>query len=210
VNQDVDKGHELGPLPDECRERIRAEELYREEVRKALKPVPGRAARLWEAMNAPFTLWLCSGLFISAATGVYTRWADSRKELRAQERELRALTTEFNYRLDRTREMLKAAYGPQGGFVGNVARAQAILELGADQEGAGDVYSIPQYKGITTISILFQVEALAHSVSGKTEARSTREQIIDWCSKDIDTIDQQRARDLEESLQTISGLEAIE
>jgi len=71
-------------LLEEEKERIRAEEIFRHEVRQKIEaeaPRHSRRKRLWTLLNSSFALWFLSSVVLSGLTGAvtwYQRWNNER------------------------------------------------------------------------------------------------------------------------------------
>ncbi len=72
-------------LPQEERDRIRSEELFREEVRRQLaREAPASFwRRAWESRNSAFTLWLLSSILLSGITAGYSKYQVHQSKIRA-------------------------------------------------------------------------------------------------------------------------------
>lgn len=109
----------LLPKPD--RERIRAEEIFREEVRAELQIAtpPTWRARIWIILNSSFAIFLLSTVVLGAISWQYQRWVSSQ----TRQSELALLreeaTLELGYRFFIMREVLKesTATGRDGLYV---------------------------------------------------------------------------------------------
>lgn len=88
-------------LPDDVKHRIRAEEIYREEVRAKLRDPSTAGTRAWAFLNSSFGMWVLTTVLVGLATWGFTAWRDS--VTRASERStvVRRLDTEIATRLDR-------------------------------------------------------------------------------------------------------------
>ena len=79
-------------LPQDERERIRAEEIFREEVREQLAATTGPQKlhqRLWASRNSAFTLWLLSSVVLAAISWSYAQWESARSLQRRAELDYR-------------------------------------------------------------------------------------------------------------------------
>lgn len=108
-------------LPEPDRERIRAEEIFREEVRAALQNATPHTwrGRIWKFLNSSFAIFLLSSVFLGAISWQYQRWVSNQ----TRESELALLreeaSLELRYRFFIMREMLKqsTATGRDGLYV---------------------------------------------------------------------------------------------
>lgn len=108
-------------LPERDRERIRAEEIFREEVRTALQkqtPITWRG-QIWKFLNSSFAIFLLSSVVLGAISWQYQRWVSNQ----TRQSELALLrdeaTLELGYRFFIMREALKesTATGRDGQYV---------------------------------------------------------------------------------------------
>src|SRR5947207_9263396 len=137
-------------LTEGDRERIRAEEIFRDEVRGSLGK-DKRPSRVWSALNSAFTLWLLSSVGIGGITWIYqTRQAQAQARLAAQRRHS-ALITEITYRLRPVDEMHNFA--------------QIVAYLAAVEGGTITRSTLNEYKERTLQSLFTELgtPALARS-----------------------------------------------
>jgi len=64
-------------LSDDDKNRILAEERYRQEVRSQLSHEQG-STKLWKFLNSSFGIWLLTTVVIGTLTWAYTRWENER------------------------------------------------------------------------------------------------------------------------------------
>src|SRR5687768_6390457 len=76
-------------LTDEERDRIRAEEVFRDEVRKSLDDKRSSRRGVAAVINSPFVIWLLSSVVIGLVSFGYTQCNASREE-RARTEKLRS------------------------------------------------------------------------------------------------------------------------
>lgn len=88
-------------LAETDRVRVRAEEIFRNEVRRSLEVPPGRASRLLRALNSPFTLWLLSTVVVAGGTAFYSQWREARSKENARVEDVSRLDMEISYRFSR-------------------------------------------------------------------------------------------------------------
>ncbi len=113
-------------LSDAEKERIRLEEVYREEVRKALAGAGSSYEGSLKVLNSPFILWLLSSVVLAAVPYAYTSYRGAREKRRARTEKLERLLTDLGTRVVRARADLdgwekgKVAWGvlenAQGAF----------------------------------------------------------------------------------------------
>lgn len=98
-------------LSDDDRARVRAEEIFRAEIRSRLenKQPPGRGARLLGFLNQPVILWLLSSVVVGLISWQYTRWEERQSQQRQAQAEIRNLDLEIRGRLQRAAGRLSSA-----------------------------------------------------------------------------------------------------
>lgn len=108
-------------LTEQERERIRAEEVFREEVRATFrdKTPPTLRNRLWKFLNSSFTIFLLSSVVLGGISWQYQRWisAQARESERSMLREEASL--ELGYRFVIMADVMKepTATGRDGLYV---------------------------------------------------------------------------------------------
>lgn len=98
-------------LSDADRARVRAEEIFRSEVRAELeqRKQPSRGARLLEFLNQPVILWLLSSVVVGLISWQYTRWEERQSQQQQTQAEIRNLDLEVHGRLRRAADRLSNA-----------------------------------------------------------------------------------------------------
>jgi hypothetical protein len=98
-------------LSEDDRARIRAEEIFRSEVRSQLESgsQPSRGARLLKFLNQSFILWLLSTVVVGLISWQYTRWEERQSQQRQTQTEIRNLDLEIHGRLRRAADRLSSA-----------------------------------------------------------------------------------------------------
>jgi hypothetical protein len=83
-------------------ERIRAEEIYRDEVRREIEDrrAHGVGSRTWAFLNSAFGLWLLTTVVVSIGTWGFTEWRNAREMSRENDRAIVSLNREIAVRLD--------------------------------------------------------------------------------------------------------------
>jgi len=87
------KAHEL--------EHIRAEEIFRDEVRRSLDGPISRAEKLGAFLNSPLGLFLLSAVFLSSLSAFATHWYEAQQKKAATSETVRRLDIEIGHRLER-------------------------------------------------------------------------------------------------------------
>lgn len=198
-------------VSDEQRLQIRAEEVFRQEVRHALeqqKAPPSARTKAWAILNSSFVLWLLSSVLVSGLTAAYARYQDARAA-RAQQQDLvRRLDTEIGNRIYHTRVGLEVdrdnvergayeltvrdVYARLGGYLNNTA------------EGGNQDYSVfPEHRSRNFPSLLIELTSLvAADELGEVAAALAAYQQIAKTSSDY-TLDSLAAR--EDQLKAIAA-----
>jgi hypothetical protein len=82
---------------------IRAEEIYRSQVRQELDAKEAEtksgASRLWTALNSSFVLWLLSSVVLSGLAACYTAWQNYHAKTKANRELIEKLDTEISNRI---------------------------------------------------------------------------------------------------------------
>ncbi|HEY6908484.1 MAG TPA: hypothetical protein VI356_03880 [Myxococcales bacterium] len=89
-------------LSDEEKDRIRAEEIFRSEVRRELAratPTPPLRKRVWLVLNSAFSLWFFSSVVLAGLTAAVAAHQRSRDERNRNETLRRRLVTEIDGRI---------------------------------------------------------------------------------------------------------------
>lgn len=99
-------------LSDEDKARLRAEEVFRHEIRSELEKARkqrSRGERLLAFLNAPVILWLLSTIVVGLITWQYTRWEERQTQQQQVQAEIRNLDLEIHGRLRRAADRLSSA-----------------------------------------------------------------------------------------------------
>lgn len=101
--------HEVKILSDDEKNRIRAEEIFRQEVRKELEPTPPptRTARILEFLNSPLGLWMLSSIVISGLGFLYANFSAQQAKVEANRTIERRLNIEIARRLQKFKKLLE-------------------------------------------------------------------------------------------------------
>ena len=104
-------------LSDETRQRIRAEEIFRDEVRRQLQPAQSTkstAAAFFSALNKPLALWFLSSVVLTGIGWSYTSWEEKRAVSVHNRTQITKLDIEVYGRLKRASTRLDSARNPVG------------------------------------------------------------------------------------------------
>jgi hypothetical protein len=96
-------------LTEQERARIRAEEIYRNEVRNELDAPKSVVARVFAFLNSPLGIFALSTLLLSGGTFVYTLYKESKDRANAKRAELVKLAEEVVFRENEFDETLTLA-----------------------------------------------------------------------------------------------------
>jgi hypothetical protein len=154
-------------LTEKEKSRIRAEEIFRAEVRQELeaKRAPSHAPRIWTFLNSSFALWFLSSVVLASLTAAVTSYqAKHREQSRKAEIE-RRLDTEISSRIGLTLrvvrlEQAKIAHGdaqPPGTAYGT---AESYLD-NSFPNTSWDFSIYPEYKARTFRSLVFELTSIA-------------------------------------------------
>jgi hypothetical protein len=87
----------------EEKSRIRAEEVFRQEVCRELEArstPPSRGRNLWALLNSSFVLWFLSSVVIASLTGIVTIYERTHSEQAQKADHQTRLTTEIGFRVE--------------------------------------------------------------------------------------------------------------
>ena len=108
VNERPNPSISKNMLNENEKERIRLEEIYRDEVRQSLKEKKEQS--IWKSvisfLNTGLGLWLLSFFIVTIGGKIITRWIARLKEQTETRTLIRKLDTEISYRLDSIRKYL--------------------------------------------------------------------------------------------------------
>jgi hypothetical protein len=142
-------------LTDEEKLRIRAEEIYRDELRRALnghQSPPGRLVRLTRFLNTSLGIWFLSTVIVGVATFFAAQWRVSREEQSVNAAQVARLDLEIATRLDRFANAVN-------GLVGFTAYADALAALNRPSDADPDGSAYPEYRGLALTSLIHELGA---------------------------------------------------
>ena len=102
----------ISPLTEQEEARIRADEMYREEVRKQLATPKTRTDWWLALLNSPFGIFLLSSCLISGVTTIYTRHKESNEKEAARLQAIASLTDEISFRQSQLDAALRVVETP--------------------------------------------------------------------------------------------------
>lgn len=86
-------------LTDEEKLKLKAEEIYRDEVRKSLSDNKRKSNSIWTFFNSGLGLWFLSTIVIGVFTYLFNEYKEDRKITAAQETKIRQLDLEIESRI---------------------------------------------------------------------------------------------------------------
>jgi hypothetical protein len=99
-------------LTKEDQERIRQEEIFRQEVRESLQEAKRPYAvggRIWAIVNTSFGIWLLSTIVVGLFSWAYTNWEQRRSKQHEQNELIRKLDVEIPVRLQTSESLFDSA-----------------------------------------------------------------------------------------------------
>jgi hypothetical protein len=98
-------------LPPDVRERIRAEEIFRQSVKEELTAGAAgpRRPTLLDRLNQPITLWFLSSIVLGAISFAYAHWEGARAAAMTRQAEITKLDIEISGRIKRAASRLESA-----------------------------------------------------------------------------------------------------
>jgi hypothetical protein len=173
-------------LLEEEKNRIRAEEIFRYEVRReieARRPKDSRRKRLWSLVNSTFGVWLLSSVVLGGLTFAYTIYQQQSAEKMRMAQAERRLKQEISGRvangLDTMRQNSKRIERGEQGRTMEAVYNEAISFL--DNRVTSDSYTYdfstyPEYKERKFQSLMVELGALA----GPSRLAALREARASW------------------------------
>src|SRR5215468_1449797 len=89
-------------LTDDEKQHLRAEEIFRQEVRREIESriqSPSRRATFWRALNTPFVLWVLSSILVASFGWAFSTFQASRDAKSRNLESSRKLDTEIANRI---------------------------------------------------------------------------------------------------------------
>ena len=109
---DGDHSMELTGLHDADMVRIRAEEIYRAEVRHEMETemrALGRWRRIGRFLNSPLAIWMLTSIGVGLLSFFYSRWTESRSAQSAIEQQAANVFFEAQFRMMQMDEVIEKA-----------------------------------------------------------------------------------------------------
>lgn len=155
-------------LSEEEKQRIRAEEIYREEVRRELEG--DERSRSWSILNSPFVLWCLGSVVISGLTFGHARIQVNRARAQQKSR----VEQEIQYRLSEVEQIL--SIDMKSGNVDDVVK----LVRGPEAPLARTIY--PEHRTWPLSSLV----AARQAYEGGEQVGSLMNGLDAWC-KSVET-----------------------
>jgi hypothetical protein len=143
----------------EDRQRIRSEEIFREEVRRELlKDGPkSQAQRIWSLLNTSFVIWFLSSILIGIVTWSYSSIEDSLRATASDRETLQKLDIEITGRLvgsEATIEITRKKHLAGSQYLSSGALFQSVV----DSLNGGEYVSYDEYKGRSFPTLLIEIQ----------------------------------------------------
>jgi hypothetical protein len=170
-SHDNNGGDQRIVFSEEDKKRIRAEEIFRDEVRREIE---GRGAKLslaqklWPLLNSSFAVWFLSSVVLAGLTAAIARYQKGHRA-QAQRAEIeRRLNTEIGSRITESLVAmhldLKRIKNGQAFFASGVySEALSFLDNNATYETKALDFSIyPEYRWRSGRSLIFELSAVSN------------------------------------------------
>jgi len=144
-------------LPAEAKEKIRAEEIFRNEVREELaKTKKGRWQEVWTIVNSPFLIAVFSGVVLAFLGWIYQQYDQYARKHESQKVQQQKLATEVQNRIDAAMNVLKDK---------DQQTREARIRL--DGRAVSPIY--PEFQERPLVSMLVELKAISPSKEKKQE-----------------------------------------
>jgi hypothetical protein len=158
-------------LTEDEKSRIRAEEIFRSEVRcelEARKASPPQQ-RLWTLLNSSFALWFLSSVVLAGLTTAVTFYQSKRGEHLRRAEAVRHLDTEISSRIGLAQRVVRLqqsslapGYGPlSAGDIYGTAVDYLDNSFATRPADPQDFSIYPEYKSRTFRSLIFELTTVA-------------------------------------------------
>jgi hypothetical protein len=139
------------------KERIRQEEIFRQEIRTELEKKGVSGKGLWKFVNSAFGLWLLSSVVIAGFTFLYSAWDKNEQEKRSQRSERRRIETEVQARINQARNLQSGASNEQFWV--------ALLLLQQPMHHEFSIATMPEYEKSSLLALLYRLQDLVPQAS---------------------------------------------
>jgi predicted CopG family antitoxin len=190
-------------LTDDEKALIRAEEVFREEIRANFSTRPKTlGARTWTAINSSFVIFILSSVLLSLISWQYQSWSARQQKKTSAERLTQESSIELNYRVI---IMLAALEKPE--VKGHDARYVRAVFFGQEPYIAG----ITRFRGVSVPAIMYLLGT--ESVSDLLDKMITKAMpqvsiaVENFAAyKDDEVIDQNAVKEIRDTLKKIKTL----
>ncbi len=160
-------------LTDDQKLRIRAEELYRLELRRELESPTKKSAsesRLWALLNTSFVLWFLSSVVVAGLTAGFASYRSSYEEEALRGRSQKRIEVELGHRVNHaatTLEQMRVNVNRGGAYLASTVNTRVITFLNNaarnDQGEREDISVFPEYRDRTFRSLVVELGTLVDS-----------------------------------------------
>jgi len=147
-------------LNDEERERIRAEEIFRDEVRKSLSVKRSFWGKVYVFFNSSLGVFVLSGVFLTGVSSLYVRTSEQRREDSARRENARKLLVEIPFRVEELKKLESDVFSysslqtVRSAITGKTINDAAVGQL-------GDFEPIfAEYSGRSLLALLWEYQGL--------------------------------------------------
>jgi hypothetical protein len=154
-------------LSDEDRQRLRAEEIFRSEVRRDLEanaPKPLFAKRIWSVINSAFFLWCLSSVVVAGLTAAVATHQKSRDEQTRNAEQRKRITIEISNRVSEAIEAMdvdRARIAMHQSFHASWIYNEVVSYLDnffrTDPSNPRDFSTYPEYRARTFRSLISEL-----------------------------------------------------
>lgn len=146
-------------ITEEEKDRIRHEEIFRQEIREQLRKDSERkeGSKLWTVMNSAFFLWFLSSVLIGSISFKYARWEKQKEDERRNYEQHRIAEYERNVsekKLDAEISSRLNYFGSMSGVTGDF---ESLLILDKPLETKYPVNVFPEYAHRSLQSLLWEL-----------------------------------------------------
>src|SRR5215469_14730538 len=149
-------------LTDEERERLKAEEIFRDEIRRQLeanREPTSRRAKLIRSLNTPFVLWALSSVLVGTFGWTFSKFEASRTTQLANHQTERTLDTEISCRLQEAISTLDSLEGKVRGGEWSFSEGYIYNQAIATTSGENSAI-FPEYASRSCPSLMIELRSL--------------------------------------------------
>jgi len=152
------------PMTEEEKARIRAEEIYRAEVRREFESNQAKHSQLWFLLNSSFALWFLSSVVLAGLTTAVTYYQAKRSEHLHKTETERRLDTEISSRIALAVRVVRIEESNGAHGIPTTASAMYGTPLSyldnSFTPGTDDFSIYPEYKSRTFRSLIFELGSI--------------------------------------------------